>query len=344
MEHLLDVQGLKTHFHMHKHIVRAVDGLDFHLDRGETLGIVGESGCGKSQTAMSMLRLVPEPPGKIEAGRIFFEGNDLLALTEEEMRKVRGNRISMIFQEPMTSLNPVYTVGDQVSEVLILHRGMTKDQALEESRLLLESVGIPAPEERVHDYPFQLSGGLRQRVMIAMAMACNPAILIADEPTTALDVTIQAQILRVMQKLKETHDTSIMFITHDMAVIAGFADRVMVMYAGVAVETAPVRTIFTDGKHPYTLGLLASVPKLGEHKGAPGERRFLTTIPGTLPDPKNFPVGCRFADRCAEVMPKCREAEPALKEVAAGHSVRCFLVHGEAAGSETKNEAGGDDE
>ncbi len=329
MEHLLEVKGLRTHFHMHKHLVRAVDGLDFHLDKGETLGIVGESGCGKSQTAMSVLRLVPEPPGKIEAGEVLFNGQDLLKLPDEAMRKVRGNRISMIFQEPMTSLNPVYTVGDQISEVLILHRGMSKDEALEESRRLLESVGIPAPEERVYEYPFQLSGGLRQRVMIAMAMACNPSILIADEPTTALDVTIQAQILRVMQQLKDSHDMSIMFITHDMAVIAGFAERVMVMYAGVAVETAPVKEIFQNSLHPYTLGLLSSVPKLGEHKGAPGKRRLLSTIPGTLPDPKNFPSGCRFADRCVKAMSKCREAEPALKEVSPGHSVRCFLAHNE---------------
>ncbi len=330
MDKLLEVKGLKTHFHMHDHTVRAVDGLEFSLDTEETLGIVGESGCGKSQTAMSVMRLVPEPPGRIEAGQILFRGKDLLALTEPEMRKIRGDRISMIFQEPMTSLNPVFTVGHQISEALMLHRGMNPEEALDESADLLDQVGINDPAERVKEYPFQLSGGLRQRVMIAMAMACDPSILIADEPTTALDVTIQAQILRVMQKLKDTHRTSIMFITHDLAVIAGFSDRVMVMYAGVAVESAPVRDIFRKPQHPYTQGLLSSVPKLGEHKGAPGERRLLTTSPGSLPDPKRFPAGCRFAPRCRFVMDRCREAEPALVETSPAQAVRCFLVHDKA--------------
>ncbi len=322
-----DVRGLKTYFHLHDHTVRAVDGVDFHLEPGETFGIVGESGCGKSITAMSIMRLVPSPPGKIEAGQVLLQNEDLVQATEPRMREIRGNRISMIFQEPMTSLNPVFTVGRQISEVLLLHREMTKDEALEESVRLLDIVGMSDPEERVQEYPFQLSGGLRQRVMIAMAMACNPSVLIADEPTTALDVTIQAQILRLMQDLKERVETSIMFITHDLAVIASFADRVMVMYAGVVVETAWVREIFKNPKHPYTQGLLSSIPVLGEMKAreADGTRRLLKAIPGSLPDHRNFPKGCRFAARCPKVMDICRGAEPALTKLDEDHNVRCYL-------------------
>ncbi len=323
---LLEVRDLRTYFHLHSHTVRAVDGIDFTLRTGETFGIVGESGCGKSIASMSIMRLIPSPPGKIESGRVLLNGEDLLAAPEARMRQIRGNRISMIFQEPMTSLNPVFTVGRQISEALILHRSMSKQEAMEESVRLIDMVGISDPVERVKEYPFQLSGGLRQRVMIAMAMACNPAVLIADEPTTALDVTIQAQILRLMADLKERVDTAIMFITHDLAVIASFAERVMVMYAGVVVEMAPVRAIFKSAKHPYTEGLLSSIPVLGEVKrGKDGRRHFLRTIPGNLPDHRNFPVGCRFAARCPKVMDACRVAEPALTEIDRRHAVRCYL-------------------
>ena len=326
MNKLLEVKGLKTHFHMHGYTVRAVDGVDFTLNEGETLGIVGESGCGKSQTSMSIMRLVPDPPGKIEAGQVLYRGTDLLSVSEAEMRRIRGNHISMIFQEPMTSLNPVFSVGYQISEVLMLHREMSKEEALKESARLLALVGMSDPEERVHEYPFQLSGGLRQRAMIAVAIACEPDVMIADEPTTALDVTIQAQILRLMADLKARTGTSIMFITHDLAVIASFSDRVMVMYAGVVVEQATVREIFKKPMHPYTQGLLGSIPVLGEVKRNPdGSRRLLSAIPGSLPDHRNFPVGCRFAPRCKKVMSRCWEAEPALVEIEAGHQVRCFL-------------------
>jgi oligopeptide/dipeptide ABC transporter ATP-binding protein len=306
--------------------VRAVDGVSFSMRRGETLGVVGESGCGKSQTAMSLMRLVDYPPGRIMQGRIELDGTDLLKLNAEQMRRVRGNRMSMIFQEPMTSLNPVFSVGYQLSEALLLHKEMTKEEALEESKRLIQMVGISDPEDRLSEYPFQLSGGLRQRVMIAMAMACDPAVMIADEPTTALDVTIQAQILRLMRSVRERSETSIMFITHDLAVIASFADRVIVMYAGVVVEEAPVRELFKNPLHPYTEGLLGSVPVPGQQKATEGgQRHFLQTIPGTLPDHREFPTGCRFASRCEYVMEKCHEAEPDLVEVAPGHSVRCFL-------------------
>lgn len=330
MDKLLEVKGLKTHFHMHGYTVRAVDGVDFSLSKGETLGIVGESGCGKSQTSMSIMRLVPDPPGKIEAGQVILKGEDILQVSDQKMRSIRGNNISMIFQEPMTSLNPVYSVGYQISEVLMLHRDMSKEEALVESARLLKLVGMSDPEERVKEYPFQLSGGLRQRVMIAIAIACEPDIMIADEPTTALDVTIQAQILQLMADLKARTGTSIMFITHDLAVIASFADRVMVMYAGVVVEQAPVRELFKKPMHPYTQGLMGSIPVLGEVKlNADGSRRLLNAIPGSLPDHRNFPKGCRFAPRCKKVMAKCWEAEPALVEIEEGHQVRCFLYSDE---------------
>ncbi|MFP4384021.1 MAG: ABC transporter ATP-binding protein [Spirochaetia bacterium] len=326
MENVLEVSKLRTYFHMHDHLVRAVDGVDFTVKKGEVLGIVGESGCGKSITSLSIMRLVPSPPGKIETGKILFKGENLLDASIERMRKIRGNDVSMIFQEPMTSLNPVFTVGFQIGEVLKLHRGMEKKEAVDECARLLDLVGISEPRERVFEYPFQLSGGLRQRVMIAMAMACEPSILIADEPTTALDVTIQAQILRLMRELKEKTDSSIMFITHDLAVIASFTDRVMVMYAGVVVESAPVKQIFAKPLHPYTQGLLSSIPVLGDMKrSAEGKRMLLRTIPGTLPDPRNFPKGCRFAPRCPQVMPKCHEAEPALVDMGNNQQVRCYL-------------------
>ena len=330
MNKLFEVHGLKTHFHMHGYTIRAVDGVDFSLDESETLGIVGESGCGKSQTSMSIMRLVPDPPGKIEGGEVLLRGRDLLRVPESEMRAVRGNHISMIFQEPMTSLNPVFSVGYQIAEVLMLHRDMTKAEAWAEGARLLDIVGMADPEDRLSEFPFQLSGGLRQRVMIAIAMACEPDILIADEPTTALDVTIQAQILRLMAALKERTGTSIMFITHDLAVIASFSDRVMVMYAGVVVEQASVREIFAKPMHPYTQGLLGSIPVLGELKTNPdGSRRLLNTIPGTLPDHRDFPEGCRFAPRCPKVMSKCREAEPGLVLTEEAHQVRCLLYSDE---------------
>lgn len=315
---------------MYGYTVRAVDGVDFSVYKGETVGIVGESGCGKSQTSMSIMRLVPDPPGRIESGEVILNGRDLQKISIEEMRKVRGNDISMIFQEPMTSLNPIFSVGFQISEGLMLHRDMSKDDARKESIRLLKMVGISDPQERVDEYPFQLSGGLRQRVMIAIAMACEPQVMIADEPTTALDVTIQAQILRLMAELKERRDTSIMFITHDLAVIASFTDRVIVMYAGVVVEAAPVREIFKRPLHPYTQGLLDSIPVLGQTKTkADGSRSLLRAIPGTLPDPRNFPHGCRFSPRCPKAMPKCFEAEPALVELEDGHKVRCYLYSDE---------------
>jgi len=323
---LLSVRGLKTYFHMHDHTIRAVDGVDFDLGRAETLGVVGESGCGKSVMSMSIMRLIVSPPGRIEVGSVKLDGVDLLALPEEKMREIRGNRISMIFQEPMTSLNPLFPVGFQISESLVLHRGMTKVAALAESARLLDVVGIPDSAERVHEYPFQLSGGLRQRVMIAMALACDPAVLIADEPTTALDVTIQAQILRLMRRLKERIHSSIIFITHDLAVIASFADRVIVMYAGVIVESSPVRDLYRQPLHPYTIGLLGSIPKLGYTKtAADGSRALLNIIPGTLPDPRNFPAGCRFAPRCPLVWDRCRQAEPPLFAPAPDRRVRCWL-------------------
>ncbi len=328
---LLQIEDLRVRFHLHDHVVRAVDGVDIAVARGETLGIVGESGCGKSVTSLAVMRLVPNPPGAIASGRIRLEGRDLLDLHERAMRRIRGNRISMIFQEPMTSLNPVFTVGHQIGEVLTLHRGLGRAAASAEAVRLLESVGMPDPGQRVREYPFQLSGGLRQRVMIAMALACRPAVLIADEPTTALDVTIQAQILQLMGALKQQVSSSIIFITHDLAVVAGFADRVVVMYAGVVVETASVRDLFRAPAHPYTHGLLASVPTLTRPKHAPdGRRILLQAIPGTLPDPRRRVSGCRFADRCPRAMAHCRAAEPALTRVADGHYARCFL-YGEAA-------------
>ncbi|NCN05356.1 MAG: ABC transporter ATP-binding protein [Spirochaetales bacterium] len=323
---LLDIQELRTYFFLPGYAVRAVDGISFTVQEGETLGIVGESGCGKSQTSMSIMRLVPDPPGKIIQGSINFEGRDLLKISEEEMRSVRGNDISMIFQEPMTSLNPVLTIGFQIAEVLMLHRGLSLLEAQKEAASLLSMVGISDSEERLKEYPFQLSGGLRQRVMIAIAMACQPKLLIADEPTTALDVTIQAQILRLIRKLQDERNMATMFITHDLAVIANFTQRVIVMYAGVIVEDSPVLSLFRKPLHPYSQGLLGSIPVLNEAKRTDqGQRRHLYTIPGSLPDPKRFPKGCRFASRCPKAMKQCWEAEPELVEVEDGRKVRCFL-------------------
>jgi peptide/nickel transport system ATP-binding protein len=305
--------------------VRAVEDVSFHVDRGETLAIVGESGCGKSMTALSIMRLIPDPPGRIVGGRIVLDGQDLMELSEAEMRDVRGNDISMIFQEPMTSLNPVMRIGKQISEALILHQGMTKAQALARSVEMLELVKIPEPERRVKEFPHQLSGGMRQRVMIAMALACNPKVLIADEPTTALDVTIQAQILDLIVKLQEDLETGVILITHDLGVVAETANRVIVMYAGRKVEEADVNTLFANPRHPYTRGLLASVPSLAIVSGqdeAPQER--LEEIPGIVPALHSLPEGCAFAPRCPAATDACRQARPEFEEKRPGHWAACF--------------------
>ena len=316
---LLQVQDLKTWFHTEEGTAKAVDGVSFDVRPRETLGIVGESGCGKSVTSLSILRLIPQPPGEIAGGRILFRGIDLLDLPEREMRKIRGNEIAMIFQEPMTSLNPVYTVGDQIGEVLRLHRDMSKDEARERSIEMMRRVRIPDPEQRVDEYPHQLSGGQRQRVMIAMALACDPALLIADEPTTALDVTVQAQILALLNQLQDEYGMSIMLITHDLGVIAETAHRVVVMYAGVVAEVGTAEQVFGGPNHPYTEGLKAAIPKLGERI----ER--LHTIPGSVPSPYEEIVGCPFQNRCPYVMDRCRREFPSLYSLSPGHEARCFL-------------------
>jgi peptide/nickel transport system ATP-binding protein/oligopeptide transport system ATP-binding protein len=321
--HLLDVQALKTYFYTFYGVARAVDDVSFHLAPGEVLGLVGESGCGKSVTAQSVLRLVPDPPGKIVHGRVLFDGRDLLAIPMGEMRRIRGKRISMIFQEPMTSLNPVYTVGDQIGEMFSLHQGLSKRESLERAVDMLRKTQIPAPERRVHEYPHQLSGGMRQRAMIAMALACNPQILIADEPTTALDVTVQAQILDLMMQLRQDYGAAIIIITHDLGVIAETASRVVVMYAGKVAEEASTGAIFEDPKHPYTRGLLRSIPKLGERSR--GRETRLSEIPGMVPGLLDLPSGCPFHPRCPEVMAICPEQMPGLFNLGGGHLVRCWL-------------------
>jgi len=322
---LLEVEDLKTYFFTRDGVVRAVDGVSFSVERGETLAIVGESGCGKSVTSLSILRLVASPPGRTVGGRLLFEGRDLLALSEPEMRKIRGDALSMIFQEPMTSLNPVLTIGRQIAEVLTLHRGLGRDEALRRAIELLRLVHIPEPERRVAEYPHQLSGGMRQRVMIAMALACEPRLLIADEPTTALDVTIQAQILELMRELKARTSAAIVLITHDLGVVAEMAQRVMVMYAGRKVEEAPVEALFARPRHPYTRGLLDSIPKLGATRdGAPGDGKRLSEISGTVPSLLEPIVGCAFAPRCAYATARCRSDRPPLEEKAPGHRVACW--------------------
>jgi peptide/nickel transport system ATP-binding protein len=318
---LLEVENLQTHFGTPDGVVRAVQGLSFHIDAGETLAIVGESGCGKSVTSMSILRLVQTPPGKI-VGRIGFNGRDLLAASETEMRAIRGNDISMIFQEPMTSLNPVLTVGRQIGETLRLHQGMNARQAEEKAVEMLTLVGIPAPGRRVREYPHQLSGGMRQRVMIAMALACNPKLLIADEPTTALDVTIQAQILDLMRDLKTRLGSAIMLITHDLGVVAEMAQRVVVMYAGRKVEEAGVNEIFGSPMHPYTRGLLGAVPKLGSSLEGDARSR-LAEIPGLVPSLRKPITGCAFAGRCPIATDVCRKVAPAEEAKKPGHLVAC---------------------
>ncbi|MCL6450823.1 MAG: ABC transporter ATP-binding protein [Acetobacteraceae bacterium] len=317
-ETLLDVQGLKTCFYTEDGVVPAVDGVSFHINRGETLGMVGESGCGKSVTSLSIMRLIPWPPGRIVEGKVWFEGQDILAKSEPEMRKIRGNEISMIFQEPMTSLNPVYTVGDQIAEAIQLHQGLGRREAARKTVDMLRLVGIPLPERRAHEYPHQLSGGMRQRVMIAMALSCNPKLLIADEPSTALDVTIQAQILELMKRLKRELGMAILLITHDLGVIAEMAQRVVVMYAGRIVEEADVISLFRRPLHPYTDGLLHSIPRIDAKKGR------LHVIEGVVPNPLNLPPGCRFHPRCPYAAEVCRKEEPPLEEAGPGRRVSCW--------------------
>jgi peptide/nickel transport system ATP-binding protein len=322
-ENLLEVENLQTHFRTPDGINRAVDGVSFHVEAGETLAVVGESGCGKSVTAMSLLRLIPEPPGKI-AGSVRFQGKELLTLSEREMRAIRGNDISMIFQEPMTSLNPVLTVGRQIGETLRLHQGLDKAAADERAVEMLTLVGIPEPARRVKEYPHQLSGGMRQRVMIAIALACNPKLLIADEPTTALDVTIQAQILDLMRDLKSRVGAAIVLITHDLGVVAEVAERVMVMYAGRKVEEARVTDLFRSPRHPYTQGLLGAVPKLGS--SLDGTTTRLAEIPGLVPSLKGRIQGCVFASRCPKTTDLCRAVAPGLEAKAPGHIAACHYA------------------
>lgn len=317
-EKVIEVKNMNTHFFTSKGVVKAVDGVDFEINSGETLAIVGESGCGKSVTSKSILRLVPDP-GEIVEGEINFLGKNLLDLKERDMRNLRGNKISMIFQEPMTSLNPVFTVEYQLGEVLKLHRGLNKKEARVESIELLELVGIPNAEKVVDEYPFALSGGMRQRVMIAMALACNPRLLIADEPTTALDVTIQAQVLELMSKLQDELDTAILFITHDLAVVAEIADRVDVMYSGRVVEEAGVDELFDHPMHPYTIGLLQSIPDLNT------DDEILHAIEGVVPNPLNRPDGCQFSPRCDKSMDICKREMPNLFDLGNGRKVRCWL-------------------
>ncbi len=317
---LLKIENLQTYFNVKGQEAKAVDDVSLTIPAGETLGLVGESGCGKSVTAHSIIQLIPDPPGKIVGGRIEFEEQNLLELPEEQMRRIRGNRISMIFQEPMTSLNPVFTVGDQVGEVMRLHQKFSRAEARARTVEMFTLVGIPAPETRLDDYPHQMSGGMRQRVMIAMALACNPRLMIADEPTTALDVTIQAQILDLMNQLKSETGASILFITHDLGVIAEMAQHVAVMYAGKMVEFADVQTLFAAPRHPYTIGLLDSIPVLG-HKTGKGR---LSTIKGTVPSLFNLPRGCKFSDRCPDVFDDCRKINPDMDTVGPNHIARCL--------------------
>jgi oligopeptide/dipeptide ABC transporter ATP-binding protein len=321
---VLELDDLQTHFFTAVGVVRAVDGVSYSLKSGETLGVVGESGCGKSVTALSILRLVANPPGRIVGGAVRFQGRNLLDLSESEMEAIRGNEISMIFQEPMTSLNPLYTVGGQIAEAVALHQGLNKKDAWDRAVEMLRRVYIPEPERRAHTYPHQLSGGMRQRVMIAMALSCNPKVLVADEPTTALDVTIQAQILDLMRELQETTGTAIVLITHDMGVVAENADRVVVMYAGRKVEEATADELFDRPGHPYTKGLLGSIPHLDQAAKGGARRQRLNEIKGLVPSLFNLPPGCAFAPRCSFATDHCREVRPALEEHRPGHFVACW--------------------
>lgn len=313
---LLQVKNLKTHFFTDAGVLHSVDGISFHVEEGETLGIVGESGCGKSVTAMSILRLVPEPPGRIVGGEILFRGQDLTKLPLPALRKIRGNDIAMIFQEPMTSLNPVYTVGNQIVEAITLHQRKSPDEARALAITMLKHVGIPEPETRIDEYPHQMSGGMKQRVMIAMALSCNPSLLIADEPTTALDVTIQAQILELLSRIQKERGMAVMLITHDLGVVAQVCQRVVVMYAGHVAETAPTAALFAKPAHPYTLGLMGSLP----NRVPRGQR--LPTIGGSVPSPQNFPSGCRFRNRCAFATEVCATPAPEVS-VGPGHTTFC---------------------
>jgi oligopeptide/dipeptide ABC transporter ATP-binding protein len=322
MSHLLEVRNLQTHFPTRAGLVRAVDGVSFYLDKGELLGLVGESGCGKSITALSVMRLI-SPPGRIVSGEILFDGEDLLKLSEARLREIRGDDIAMIFQDPMTSLNPVFTVGDQIGEALRLHRRLSKQDARRATIEAMKEVAIPDPARRVDDYPHQLSGGMRQRVMIAMALACDPKLLIADEPTTALDVTIQAQILELLDELRRTRELAILLITHDLGVVAEVADRVAVMYTGRIVEESPVDELFARPRHPYTEGLLRSVPKLTMEDVE--KKKRLETIEGMVPSPTALPAGCHFAPRCPHRMPRCTEGVIPLYELGNDVRVRCVL-------------------
>jgi oligopeptide/dipeptide ABC transporter ATP-binding protein len=321
MSDLIQVKNLRTSFFTPEGEVRAIDGVSFEIGEGKTLGLVGESGCGKSVTSLSIMRLIPSPPGKIVGGEILYRGRDLLKLRNEEMRKIRGNEISMIFQEPMTSLNPVFTVGNQIGEAIKLHQGLGKRETREKTIEMLRLVKIADPESRVDSYPHQLSGGMRQRVMIAMALSCNPSLLIADEPTTALDVTIQAQILELMKELQQKIGMALLLITHDLGVVAEQANDVAIMYAGKIVERASTEAIFTKPLHPYTVGLLNSLPNVGGEK-----KKRLDAIPGVVPSPLHLPSGCRFRDRCPKAADICAQAEPTLEEKDPGHTAACHFA------------------
>lgn len=333
---VLDIRDLRTVFHTPEGIVRAVDRVSLSVSPSRTLGLLGESGCGKTVTALSVLRLIPEPPGRIEGGSVLFEGVDLLSLPPQRMRGIRGNRITMVFQEPMTSLNPVYTIGDQIAETVMAHRRLGRRDALEMAADLLQQVGIPSPSRRLKEYPHQLSGGMRQRAMIAMAIACRPTLLIADEPTTALDVTIQAQILDLLLGLQEAAGMAMVMITHDLGVIAEMSDHVAVMYAGEVVEYAPVDTLFSDARHPYSIGLMASIPRLGAKLS--GGKRDLNEIPGLVPNLIRLPPGCHFAPRCPRRIDRCWRAKPPLFSLTAAHGARCWLV--ERQGGEPQPQGG----
>jgi oligopeptide transport system ATP-binding protein len=319
MDHLLEITELSTRFHTHEGVVCAVNGISLTLDQGEILGLVGESGCGKSVSMLSVMRLIPEPPGKIENGQVLLAGRDLLMLAESEMERIRGAEIAMIFQDPMTSLNPTLTVGYQLTEALRLHQSMDRQQARERAAELLRTVGIPNARERLSDYPHQFSGGMRQRALIAMALSCDPSLLIADEPTTALDVTIQAQIIDLVKRLQETLGMTVIWITHDLGVVARLVERVMVMYAGYIVEDAPVDELFASPRHPYTLGLLGSLPRLSEARGT-----RLSSIAGQPPSLTNLPPGCPFGPRCAYSVERCRQENPALEVIGVRHRVACW--------------------
>ena len=318
-ERILDVKELRTYFYTQEGEVKAVDGLSYHINKGESVGLVGESACGKSVSALSILRLIPYPPGIIVGGEIFFQGQDLLKASEADMRHIRGNRIAMIFQEPTTSLNPVLTVKRQISEALELHRGMDKEASLGETVRLLKLVGIPDAEQRAQDYPFQFSGGMQQRIMIAMALSCDPALLIADEPTTSVDVTVQAQLLEILAELRDRLGTAVLIITHNLGVVARYVDRVQVMYAGRLVETAPTDELYSNPKHPYTIGLLASVPRLDSER-----KKSLRIITGLPPNLARLPGGCAFHPRCEYAMDRCRVEVPTLEKIGEDHLRACF--------------------